>query len=159
MRWRGKIPAGSACAEVATTMDILPTLAKLAGGAAPTDRIIDGKDIYPLMSAQPDARSPYEAFYYYSCNELHAVRSGPWKLRLENTLRNEDTYQRFKKPDAPIPEALYNLHTDPGEQKSVIKDHPDVAERLHGLIEKARDDLGDSRTGAEGKNVRPIGKA
>ena len=50
------------------------------------------------------------------------------------------------------------MDTDPGEQKSVLTDHSDVAERLHALAEKAREDLGDSRAGVVGKNVRPIGK-
>jgi len=158
MRWPGRIPAGSVCSELTTTMDLLPTFAKLAGGAAPTDRIIDGKDIWPMMSGQPGARSPYEVFYYYYANELHAVRSGPWKLRLKNTLQHEDIYYRGKDRDAFVREALYNLDTDPGEQKSVLKDHRDIAKRLHALADKAREDLGDSRADVVGKNVRPIGK-
>jgi len=159
MRWPGKIPAGSVCSELATMMDILPTFAHLAGTSAPADRVIDGKDIYPLMSASPGAKSPHEAFYYYWSNELHAVRSGQWKLKVETTLRHEDIYQRgFSHPEATIPEALYNLSTDPGEQKSVLKDHPDVVRRLRALIEKARKDLGDSGSGMVGRNVRPIGR-
>ncbi|MBN2308015.1 MAG: sulfatase [Candidatus Hydrogenedentes bacterium] len=157
MRWPGTIPAGAVCPEVATTMDLLPTFARLAGGAAPTDRIIDGKDIFPLLSGQPGATSPHEAFYYYFAHELHAVRSGPWKLRFETTLHNEDIYRRFKQKDAPIPEALYNLRVDPGEQRCVRKDHPDVVKRLRALGEQARCDLGDSLTGAVGASIRPIG--
>ena len=117
-------PAGQCCAELATTMDLLPTVAQLAGGAPPTDRIIDGKDIRPLLSGQRGAKSPYDAFYYYFGNNLQAVRSGFWKLRLATTLQDEDCYRKYPVPDAPIPEALYNLDTDPGEQKSVFKDHP-----------------------------------
>jgi arylsulfatase len=159
MRWMGRIPETTVCSEVATTMDILPTFAKLAGGDPPNDRIIDGRDIYPLMSGQPGAASPHEAFYYYAANELHAVRSGPWKLKLETSLRDEDIYVHPGDPEAKVSEALYNLRTDPGEQKSVLKDHPDVAERLRSLAQRAREDLGDARTGVTGKNVRPIGAA
>lgn len=157
MRWPGTIPAGSVCTELATTMDLLPTFARLAGTEAPSDRIIDGKDILPLMTGQPDATTQHEAFYYYFGNELHAVRSGEWKLRFQNTLRNEDIYWRFENPEAVIPERLFNLHTDIGEQKSVLRDHPEVAERLRGLAEIAREDLGDALTGKIGKNVRPLG--
>ena len=83
MRWPAKIPAGTTCAEVATIMDMLPTVAKLAGGAAPTDRVIDGKDIWPLMAGAPGAKTPYEAFFYHtSRGRLAAVRSGKWKLHL-----------------------------------------------------------------------------
>jgi arylsulfatase A len=53
MRWPGRIPAGTACRELAATMDLLPTFANLAGAELPSDRIIDGRDIWPLMSGQP----------------------------------------------------------------------------------------------------------
>ena len=159
MRWPGTIPAGAVCSEVATTMDLLPTLVKLAGGDAPKDRVIDGKDIYRLMTGRPGAESPHEAFYYYSGNALHAVRSGPWKLKLETRLRDENIYRGFENPDAKIPEALYNLRTDPGEQKSLLRFYPEVVKNLRALAERAREDLGDARTGIAGKNTRPIGRA
>jgi len=158
MRWPERIPPGTVCTEVATTMDFLPTFAKLAGAEIPTDRVIDGKDIVPLMTGEPSAKSPHEAFYFYFAGELHAVRSGSWKLRLENTMRHEDIYFSWPDPDARTPEALYNLETDPGEQKNLLEFHPEVAKRLHALLDKARQDIGDSRTGSVGANTRPIGK-
>ncbi|MCP4645254.1 MAG: sulfatase [bacterium] len=158
MRWPGQIPAGTACSEIATTMDMLPTLARLAGGEPPTDRVIDGKDIWPLMSGEPGAESPHEAFYYYFGQQLHAVRSGPWKLKFETTLRGEDIYRAaFRRDDVMIPPALYNLRTDIGEQKNVYKDHKDVVARLTALADKARADLGDSLTNQVGSGVRPLG--
>ncbi|MHC4354012.1 MAG: sulfatase family protein [Planctomycetota bacterium] len=57
MRWPGKIPAGGKCDELTSTLDLLPTLAKLAGTKAPDDRIIDGKDIWPLMAGTKGAKS------------------------------------------------------------------------------------------------------
>lgn len=158
MRWPAAIPADTVCTEFATTMDILPTLTRLAGGEAPTDRIIDGKDILSLMKGEAGAKSPYDAFYYYYGNRLQAVRSGPWKLKLKSVLSQEDIYKRFETPDAPVAEALYNLDTDIGEQKSLLNDHPDVAERLRAIAEKARADLGDSIMGVPGANVRPAGQ-
>ena len=77
IRWPGKIPAGKSCDELACTMDLLPTFAKLAGTKPPADRIIDGKDIQPLMRGKKDAKSPHEAFYYYYMTQLHAVRARP----------------------------------------------------------------------------------
>jgi arylsulfatase A len=158
MRWPGKIPAGKTCAEVATMMDFMPTLARLAGGSAPTDRIIDGHDIFALMTAQPDAKSPYEAFFYYRQTELQAVRSGPWKLRLATKWAHEEPYRRVVDPEAVLPEALYNLETDIGEQKSVLDQHRDTAKQLRRLADKAREDMGDDATGNPGRNVRPVGR-
>ncbi len=52
MRWKGRIPAGKVCDELATTMDILPTFAKLAGAKVPDDRVLDGRDAWPLLSGR-----------------------------------------------------------------------------------------------------------
>ena len=145
MRWPGKIAAGTVCPEIATTMDFLPTFAKLAGAKVPTNRIIDGKDISALMT-DPKAKTPYKAFFYYFERQLGAVRSGQWKLILER--------KREKKT---IPAALYNLQEDIEETRDLSADHPDVVRRLTELAEKIREDIGDSVKGVTGKNVRPAG--
>jgi arylsulfatase len=87
MRWPGKIPAGAVCDEMASTIDILPTLARLCGARLPRRRI-DGKDIWSLMSGEPGAKTPHEAYYFYRHNELQAVRSGKWKLHFPHSFRS-----------------------------------------------------------------------
>ena len=79
--WPGRIPAGTACDAMMSEMDVLPTLVKLAGGEVPGDRVIDGKDIWPLLSGR-SKQSPHEALFYFKGNRLEAVRSGPWKLAI-----------------------------------------------------------------------------
>jgi arylsulfatase A-like enzyme len=158
MRLPGTIPAGSVCHEMATQMDLLPTLARFAG-ATNLPRAIDGRDITDLMLVKPGATSPHESFFYYVGNRLHAVRSGRWKLKVPTTLGEEYAgYANLANPEAEIPRALYDLEADPGEQKSVLADHPDVVKRLQAMIESAREDLGDSRRKLIGKNVRPVGR-
>jgi arylsulfatase A-like enzyme len=151
MRWPEKIPAGRTCNELASTMDLLPTLARLAGTKEPTDRVIDGKDIWPLMTGQKWAKSPYEAFYYYQIDQLQAVRSGKWKLHLP--LRPKKRNWGDPIPDAPL--RLYDLETDIGETTDMADRYPEVVSRLLALAEKARDDLGD--TGRQGRHQRPAG--
>jgi len=160
MRWPGKIPAGSVCSEIATTMDLLPTFAALAGGTPPTDRTIDGKDIRPLLAGTPDVKSPHEAFFYYGGGgyNLEAVRSGRWKLVFERTLKKEFPYRRIAGGGETVPEALYDLEKDIGEQNNLIADHPDVADRLRALAETMRADLGDSLHDRRGANRRPPGR-
>lgn len=158
-RWPGAIPAGTVSTEIATAMDLLPTFARLAGTTEPTDRVIDGKDILPLLKGTPDAKTPHDAFYYYFMDELQGVRSGPWKLKLETTVANDSLYTHYGDPESTVPEALYNLEADPGEQKSVLKDHPQIAAQLHALADRAREDLGDTRLKVSGKNRRPAGNA
>jgi arylsulfatase A-like enzyme len=164
MRWPGKIPAGSVCSEPAMTIDLLPTIARLAGAEAPTDHTIDGLDIWPLISSQPGAKSPHDAFYFYWNAGLEAIRSGPWKLHFPHKYRTlaGTTGGTGGKPHAyeqgEIGLALYNLEIDVGETTDVADQHPDVVARLKESADRARDDLGDSLTGRKGKNLRPAGK-
>ena len=141
VRWPDRIPAGRVSDEIVTAMDLYPTLASVCGGAVPTDRVIDGRDIQELWYG--DAPSPYEAFFYYWMNDLEAVRSGRWKLRMS---------KRGKEYPA-----LFDLESDIGETTDVIDDHPDVVARLTALAETARETLGDARLGRKGSEVRPVG--
>ena len=157
MRWPGRIPAGRASDEVTTMMDILPTLAGLAGTGAPADRILDGHDIRPILCGKPGAVSPYDAtgFFYYHMDQLQAVRSGRWKLYLPLDVKFSEldvhTRTGFRSEAA-----LYDLRDDVGEDREVTEPHPDVVARLAELAECARKDLGDfDRTGA---GQRPCGR-
>jgi arylsulfatase A-like enzyme len=162
-RWPGRIPAGAVCNELALTLDLLPTLTAYAGASAPSDRIIDGKDIRPLLEGNPGAKSPHEAFYYYWGNELQAVRSGNWKLHFPHGYRTlEAGGGKGGKPSRysqrKIELSLFELDADPGETADVAGKHPEVVERLKTLAEQAREDLGDSAQKRAGKNVRPAGR-
>lgn len=157
IRWPGTVPAGHVCSEITSAMDFFPTFTKLAGGTVPSDRTIDGKDILPLLKADTGATSPHNALFYYFMDELQAVRSGPWKLKLETTAKLDSHYTYVGDPHSTVPVALYNLESDPGEQKSVWKDRPKIRASLEELANEARNDLGDSRLGVAGKNRRPAG--
>ncbi len=183
MRWPGKIPATRVTGELATTLDIVPTVAKLLGVELPKHPI-DGVDVLPYLMGQAD-HSPRQTFYYYAGDELQAVRSGPWKLHLPHeyltpaqppgkdgkpanfaNLKPESMQQSGLRGIASrhgylvrkIEQSLFNLESDPGETNNLIADHPDVVERLLKLTEEARADLGDSLTKRTGANVRPSGK-
>jgi len=147
--WPGTIPAGTVSHELATSMDLLPSIARMAGTQAPVDRVIDGRDIVDLLTGQPGARSPHEAFYYYYKRELQAVRSGPWKLHLARTVE-----QRNGKPKK-LPDKLFHLGKDIGEKSDVAKGHPEVVQRLRSLADWARKDIGDLRI--KGENCRAPG--
>jgi arylsulfatase A len=151
MWWPGQIPAGKTCNEIAATMDLLPTFAHLAGAQPPTDRIIDGKNIWPLISGQPNAGSPHEAFYYYQIDQLQAVRSGKWKLHLPLKPKKRN----WGKPVPEAPLALYDLENDIAEKNNLAQHHPNVVKYLLALAEKARRDLGD--LDRKGENIRPAG--
>jgi arylsulfatase A len=161
--WPGRIPAGRVCNEPISTIDILPTLANLAGASLP-DRKIDGKDIWPLIEGRPGAENPHEAFFYYQGWTLEAVRSGPWKLHFPHTYRTLGGRPGgtggipVKYEQARIDLALYNLANDIGEEHNVADQHPDVVERLERLADAMRADLGDAAKKMEGTGRRPPGK-
>ena len=146
----GYVPAGTESAEVATTMDLLPTFIQMAGAELPADRTLDGRDIGPLMRGEPGAKSPHEAFYYYRETHLDAVRSGPWKLVFPRPGRDESEWLLSKGGAflgellEPVTElALYNLESDIGETSNVAADNPDIVERLTALADAGREELGD----------------
>ncbi len=148
-RWPGRIPAGRTCSAVCSAMDFLPTFVGLAGGAPPSDRVIDGRDIFPLMEGVSD-NSPHGAFYYFHVGGLQAVRKGKWKLHVARG-RGWDNQE-------PINPELYDLQADIAESQDVAAAHPGIVADLTALADKARHELGDHATGAEGAARRPKGK-
>ena len=146
----GHIADGARTAEIASTMDLLPTFIAMAGAEPPADRTLDGRDISALMLGEPGAASPHEAFYYYRETHLDAVRSGPWKLVFPRPGRNESEWLLSRGGAflgellEPVKELeLYNLETDIGERDNVAAQNPEVVERLTALADKARAELGD----------------
>lgn len=160
-RWPGKIAADRVCNEPCMTIDLLPTIAKLTGAALPP-RVIDGKDIWPLLAGEPGAKSPHEAlFFYYADNQLQGMRSGKWKLIFPHTCRSTEgaTLGADGKMGVYVQRKtgleLYDLSKDIGEKSNVAAQHPEVVTRLQGMADVMRQELGDSLTKAKGKAVRP----
>tara|TARA_R110000764_G_scaffold103065_1_gene188676 strand:- start:7566 stop:8963 length:1398 start_codon:yes stop_codon:yes gene_type:complete len=129
IRWPGKIPSGQVNDEVMTTMDLLPTFAQLSEAELPADRVLDGKDIMPVLGHK--AHSPHQAFFYHKGNMLAAVRSGKWKLHV----------------DGEKPIALYDLERDISESTNVLEGNRSIAARLLGYIKDFQEDIA--------KNNRP----
>lgn len=144
MRWPGKIPAGIECKDIVTAMDLMPSLTLLAGGELSEERIIDGKDIRPLIFAEEEDQSPRKVFFYYLQNNLEAVRVGKWKLHV-------------RKGDKEI-DGLYNLDEDISESNNLYDEHPEIVKELKGYLENCRQDIGDAACGIKGANCRPKGE-
>ena len=163
-RLPGRIPAGSICDELATTMDILPTVSHLISADLPTDRTIDGKNIWPLLSAEPDATTPHESLYCYYGGELQAVRDGRYKLHLPHTYRSlagrpgGTDGKPVNYEHRHIGLELFDLKTDPGETTNVAADYPEVVDRLKAVANTGRADLGDKLTDTPATGARPPGR-
>jgi arylsulfatase A len=144
VRWPGKIPAGVTNDEVAATVDLLPTFAKLAGGNAPDDRPIDGKDIRSLLFGEANAKSPHEHYLFPHLNG--ALRSGKWKFYPWPEGAGKKDKVQLKKGMQ-----LYDLSEDIGEKKNLALEQPDVVQRLSAVYQKMTGDLA--------RNKMPAAKA
>ncbi len=153
-RWPGRISAQLLCDAPAGIVDLFPTILNLVGATRPTDRVIDGKDIWALMT-RPQAASPHQEVIGMQGPNLAFIRSGQWKLHLRspggipqrgddwvdprgpdgvtilapNEQATPSQYPGLIGGDEPRPTMLFNLRTDPGEQHNVAE-HPQVVERL-----------------------------
>ena len=140
-------------------MDFLPTFGKLTGFEPPRDRIIDGVDQTELLLGR-NPRGARDHFHYFSQNELHAVRQGPWKL----VLPGRKVFYGYVKDRGTQGIELYNLETDIGETKNVAGENPAVVERLSTFAKSFRwpEKLFDPGIALPGANVpakQPKGKA
>ena len=163
MRWPARIPAGTVCNRLASSIDLLPTIGRLCGAPLPTLKI-DGVDITPLMIGDETAHPREYFLYYYQRNSLEAVRNDRFKLVLPHLGRsyagflpgndgqagqvNDRHQENF---------ALYDLRRDPGERYDVQSQYPEVVTELMKVVEAARFDLGDDLTGHKGTGRRPVG--
>lgn len=159
MKWKGVIPEGSVCNQLASAIDLLPTLAEITGSPLP-ERKIDGLSLSPLLRGET-GKSPRSYFlYYYRKNDLQAIRDEQFKLVFPH---EHGSYQRHLPGNDGHPGrtervrtelSLYDLRRDPGERYNVIDLYPEVVARLSAIADEARLDLGDNLTGHEGQNRR-----
>ena len=161
MQMPGTIPAGTVCDKLASTIDVLPTVAHLLGAESPT-LAMDGKNILPLMVS--DSQSPHESIpYYYADGQLQAIRNERWKLVFPHQYRsiagqkgrNDGKPVDYQNRKVEKPE-LYDLENDVGESTNVIDANPKQAAALKLLADRWRNELGDSLTGKKGNAVRPM---
>lgn len=155
-RWPGRIAAGSTCGAPSMNIDFYPTFMSLAGLELPTDREIDGKNIWDLLTGA-ETESPHEALFFFHYNELEGVRAGKWKyFRYINSYvwpvpldKPHTTFggiaggyeYRPKGTDISVPALgswplLYNLEMDSGESYNLIKKYPDVGRQMLELMKR-----------------------
>ena len=160
-RWPGKIPAGVVNRSPAGTIDLLPTILKAASVPIPSDRVIDGKDIMPMLKSSK-AESPHEAIFGMQGPNLASVRSGKWRLHARSPgpkpgrsgdwvdPRGPDgvtilaPYEQARPGqypgviggDGPKGMMLFDIESDPSEQHDISAKHPEVVEQLKEIFDK-----------------------
>lgn len=161
-RWPGRIPAGHVNHEPAAILDLYATALQAAKVPAPAVDVLDSRDIMPLLKT--NAKSPHDSLFCLRDNRLMCVRSGKWKLHvgrvnLPRSWMAGEPWTDPRAPDgvtllAPYEQyhpsrypgvmtgdswedvALFNLETDPAEQKNVAAQNPEIVERLRKTFDE-----------------------
>jgi arylsulfatase A-like enzyme len=113
IRWPGHIAAGSKIPQIAGALDLLPTLADMAGVPVASKKPLDGVSLKPLLLAdakKADAPNWPDRMIFHTWGGKVSVRTQ--QFRLDNA------------------KGLFDMTTDPGQQHDVSKDHADVTARL-----------------------------
>ena len=158
--WPGRLPAGTVAEAPAMNIDVFPTVLRLAGLELPTDRVIDGRDLWGVLTGENPA-PPHEALLFFDDKVIDGARAAHWKY-----YRNVDRYYWPVPLDKPNSLAgrrvanykyvderngrevrlyadhpmLYDLSLDPGEAYNVVERHPEVSQRMLGYIERWEQD-------------------
>jgi uncharacterized sulfatase len=167
-RWPGKIPANHVSNEAAVTMDLFSTALAIAGIAAPSDRVIDGADIRPLLTS--NAKSPHDVILGSQGPRLATVRDAEWKLHVlspNQRMLTPSQIERWIDPrapdgvtilapyeqsspsefpgvttgDEPVEMALFHLSVDPAEQHNVASANPDIVKHLKSKFDAMAKDV------------------
>lgn len=140
MRFPGRIKPGTVSQKMLCTIDILPTLAHLAGAKLP-EHPIDGKNVWDLIADEP-VKNPQEYYPFSTGQTFEGVVTGDgqWKLHLPHGYRSLVTAGKDGQPGKyerkQIGLSLFDMVNDPYETKNVIDEHPEIAARLKALAEK-----------------------
>jgi len=143
MRYPGKIKAGTVSNRTMCTIDLLPTIAKLAGAKLPKNPI-DGLDVWHLIIDKNGAQNPHR-YYAFSTNKtFEGVISGDgrWKLHVPHSYRtlvyagNDGNPGEYRQAEIGL--SLFDMEADPYEKENVLSKFPDVAKRMQGFAEEHR---------------------
>jgi uncharacterized sulfatase len=117
-RWPAKVAAGSQVTLPTGQVDIMPTLAAVAGAPLPAGVTIDGRNLLPALTGEGTVARA-EAPLFWNSGYYKAVRAGDWKLQI-----NEKQGKAW----------LYNLAADPTERTNLAAANPAKRAELEALI-------------------------
>ncbi|MCI0536492.1 MAG: arylsulfatase, partial [Verrucomicrobiales bacterium] len=111
MRWPGGgIRPGTVVREIAGAIDVLPTLATLAGIKRVGDKPLDGRDLSPLL--------------------LTRAQAADWPDRLIFSHQNGNVSARSQQYRLDGRGALFDMLADPGQSRNIAQDNPEVTARM-----------------------------
>ena len=130
----GHIPAGVVSGGIAMNIDLLPTLATIAGARLPAGLKLDGRDIGGLLRG--GSESPHDVLYYFSDERIAALRTQDWKMMVQARYRGIDR----RLPDHNVL-LLFDMHADPHERYSMAAHRPDKWQELQAYLARGQQEL------------------
>jgi len=139
-RWPGRIAAGTRSDALTMNIDILPTIARLAGARMPDGRIIDGRDLWEVT--QGSERSPHEVLYFFNNEDISAVRTERWKLLMRTYYRtNLAAFERFKPGVGFDYWLLFDMRDPEPERYSRAREYPEILENMLAAWQRGREEF------------------
>lgn len=147
VRWTGTIGAGRAIDRIASHIDVLPTLAALAGATLPEGQV-EGRSLLPLIEGKNEG---WEDRYLFNHVCRWPTGANPENFKDVNFSVRNQRYRyvgasgggggakgKGKKgnPAAPSGPALYDMESDPGQTKNIIAEHPDIAAAMKAAYDR-----------------------
>ena len=129
--WPNHIAPDTTCDEVLSLSDLMATFAAIVGAELPRNAAEDSYDMLPALLGEPHAGPIREAVVHHSGGGMFAIRQGRWKLVL-----GRGSGGSSRTPPHRTPGQLYDLAADPAESRNLWSRHPDVVERLTGILER-----------------------
>ena len=138
IRWPGQLPAGTTSKQANITMDLSATILAAAGTEPPEGRTLDGINLLPILKGEEPLqdrtlfwRMPMlgpctPSYSNFECMLQKAARKGNWKYVL-------DGYEKL--------ELLFDLENDPGEQRTLAYEHPEIVRELRHLVERWKQEV------------------
>ena len=135
-RCPGVIPSGIGCPGLATTLDLLPTIARLCGAQPPPNQL-DGVDIRQMLTGER-ADVERDVFLYFDSVYLQCARLGRWKLHMARyNTRAWSPLPPRGRVNLPLPRPeLYDVVSDPQESYDCARSHPDIVADIRARVER-----------------------
>lgn len=129
--------------SVVSTMDLFPTICSLCDISIPPD--LDGMDLSPLLEGELQSIDPRTLFW--DTQSEQSVRKGKWKLLVTKKSPNP----RLQITNTPKGIFLYDIESDPGEDKNLLSIYPEVAEKMQRALNRWQSDVVNSQKNAQKK--------
>jgi arylsulfatase A len=141
IKYPGKIAPGLSSDQMFSSVDLMPTLAKLTSSDLP-DNTIDGKDVWGIIEGKDGVKNQHEYYPFSTGASFEGVISGDgrWKLHIPHSYLKHVKAGKDGMPGQikaiKIGLSLFDMKNDPYETKDVKADNPEILKRMIAFAKK-----------------------